>query len=164
VLFLVHRFLPLWWRRCQVPPKRRFLQEPHGVTTQKTPFFITGIHHPTVLSGIHISAPYWPPWHVTGIVLLYYYCYYYLHHHECYKTRPLSDSPSVLYLSGRCAQCGSNHVYVRSYVTGKAGPKPDVTWPLVSLWTHIKGTIELVLWERHFGCQHTEPTELLWCI
>jgi hypothetical protein len=22
-----------------VPPKRRFLQEPHGVTTQKTPFF-----------------------------------------------------------------------------------------------------------------------------
>jgi hypothetical protein len=24
----------------QVPPKRRFLQEPHGVTTQKTPFFI----------------------------------------------------------------------------------------------------------------------------
>jgi hypothetical protein len=27
-------------RRRQVPPKRRFLQEPHGVTTQKTPFFI----------------------------------------------------------------------------------------------------------------------------
>jgi hypothetical protein len=25
---------------CQVPPKRRFLQEPHGVTTQKTPFFV----------------------------------------------------------------------------------------------------------------------------
>jgi hypothetical protein len=23
-----------------VPPKRRFLQEPHGVTSQKTPFFI----------------------------------------------------------------------------------------------------------------------------
>jgi hypothetical protein len=29
-----------WWRRRQVPPKRRFLQEPHGVTTQKTPFFL----------------------------------------------------------------------------------------------------------------------------
>jgi hypothetical protein len=29
-----------WWRRRQVPPKRRFLQEPHGVTTQKTPFLI----------------------------------------------------------------------------------------------------------------------------
>jgi hypothetical protein len=27
-------------KRRQVPPKRRFLQEPHGVTTQKTPFFI----------------------------------------------------------------------------------------------------------------------------
>jgi hypothetical protein len=26
--------------RSQVPPKRRFLQEPHGVTTQKTPFFM----------------------------------------------------------------------------------------------------------------------------
>jgi hypothetical protein len=39
VLFLVHRFLSRWWRRRQVPPKRRFLQEPHGVTTQKTPFF-----------------------------------------------------------------------------------------------------------------------------
>jgi hypothetical protein len=39
-LFLVHRFLSPWWRRLQVPPKRRFLQEPHGVTTQKTPFFM----------------------------------------------------------------------------------------------------------------------------
>jgi hypothetical protein len=25
-----------------VPPTRRFLQEPHGVTTQKTPFFTGG--------------------------------------------------------------------------------------------------------------------------
>jgi hypothetical protein len=41
VLFLVHRFLSPWWRRRQVPPKRRFLQEPRGVTTQKTPFFVT---------------------------------------------------------------------------------------------------------------------------
>jgi hypothetical protein len=40
VLFLVHRFLSPWWRRRQVPPKRRFLQEPHGVTTQKSPFFL----------------------------------------------------------------------------------------------------------------------------
>jgi hypothetical protein len=37
--FLVHRFLSHWrWRR-KVHPKRRFLQEPHGVTSQKTPFF-----------------------------------------------------------------------------------------------------------------------------
>jgi hypothetical protein len=27
-------------KEAQVPPKRRFLQEPHGVTSQKTPFFI----------------------------------------------------------------------------------------------------------------------------
>jgi hypothetical protein len=39
VLFLVHRFLSPWWRRRQVPPKRLFLQEPHGVTSQKTTFF-----------------------------------------------------------------------------------------------------------------------------
>jgi hypothetical protein len=43
VLFLVHRFLSPWWRRRQVLPKRRFLQEPHGVTTQKTPFFTANV-------------------------------------------------------------------------------------------------------------------------
>jgi hypothetical protein len=30
-------------KEAQVPPKRRFLQEPHGVTTQKTPFFNVSI-------------------------------------------------------------------------------------------------------------------------
>jgi hypothetical protein len=30
------RFLSHWWWRRYVPPKRRFLQEPHGVTSQKT--------------------------------------------------------------------------------------------------------------------------------
>jgi hypothetical protein len=39
-LFLSRRFLSPWWRRRYVPPKRRFLQGPHGVTSQKTPFFI----------------------------------------------------------------------------------------------------------------------------
>jgi hypothetical protein len=29
-----------WWRRRWVPPKRLFLQEPHGVTSKKRPFFI----------------------------------------------------------------------------------------------------------------------------
>jgi hypothetical protein len=38
VLFLVHWFLSPWWRRRYVPAKRRFLQEPHGVTSQKIPF------------------------------------------------------------------------------------------------------------------------------
>jgi hypothetical protein len=37
---LVHRFLSPCWRRHYFPPKRRFLQEPYGVTSQKTPFFI----------------------------------------------------------------------------------------------------------------------------
>jgi hypothetical protein len=37
--FLVHRFLSHWWWMRYVPTKRRFLQEPRGVTSQKTPFF-----------------------------------------------------------------------------------------------------------------------------
>jgi hypothetical protein len=38
-LFLDHWFISLWWWRLYVPTKRRFLQEPHGVTSQKTAFF-----------------------------------------------------------------------------------------------------------------------------
>jgi hypothetical protein len=38
---VVHnRVLSPWWWRRYVPPTRRFLQEPHCVTSQKTPFFI----------------------------------------------------------------------------------------------------------------------------
>jgi hypothetical protein len=37
-LFLVHRLLSLWLWRGYAPPKGRFLQEPHGVTSQKTAF------------------------------------------------------------------------------------------------------------------------------
>jgi hypothetical protein len=40
-----------WWRRRQVPPKRRFLQEPHGVTTQKTQFFIVTAVKTSNLTG-----------------------------------------------------------------------------------------------------------------
>jgi hypothetical protein len=40
-------------RRRQVPPKRRFLQEPHGVTTQKTPFFIV-----TAVNTSNLTKPY----------------------------------------------------------------------------------------------------------
>jgi hypothetical protein len=39
MLFLFHRFSSPWWWRRWVPPKLRFLQEPHGVTYQKTVFF-----------------------------------------------------------------------------------------------------------------------------
>jgi hypothetical protein len=38
-LFLARWFSPLWWWWVYVPPKRRFLQEPHGVTSQETAFF-----------------------------------------------------------------------------------------------------------------------------
>jgi hypothetical protein len=43
VMFLVHRFLSPWWRRRYVPPKRRFLQEPRGLTSQMTPFFTSNL-------------------------------------------------------------------------------------------------------------------------
>jgi hypothetical protein len=45
-----------WWRRRQVPPKRRFLQEPHGVTTQKTPFFKVISWLPAALITRHPST------------------------------------------------------------------------------------------------------------
>jgi hypothetical protein len=35
-----HRLLSPWCWTRYVPPKRRFLQEPHGLTSQKTAFFI----------------------------------------------------------------------------------------------------------------------------
>jgi hypothetical protein len=38
-LFLVHRFLSPWWWKYKFPQKRRFLQEPRGVTSQTTAFF-----------------------------------------------------------------------------------------------------------------------------
>jgi hypothetical protein len=50
----------------KVPPKRRFLQEPHGVTTQKTPFFtdIPGRFQSKILCMI-VDAP----WYVPNIVI-----------------------------------------------------------------------------------------------
>jgi hypothetical protein len=42
-LFLVHRFLSPWCRRLYVPSKRLFLQEPYGITSQKTTFFIVTV-------------------------------------------------------------------------------------------------------------------------
>jgi hypothetical protein len=50
-LAAVHLLSP-WWRRQYVPPKRRFLQEPHGVTSQKTPFFII-----TAVKTSHLTKP-----------------------------------------------------------------------------------------------------------
>jgi hypothetical protein len=39
-LFLAHRFLSFCWWWQYVPLKRRFLQDPHGVTSKNTAFFI----------------------------------------------------------------------------------------------------------------------------
>jgi hypothetical protein len=38
--FLARWFLLLWWWRGHIPPKHRFLQDPQGVKSQKTAFFI----------------------------------------------------------------------------------------------------------------------------
>jgi hypothetical protein len=44
----------LKWR-CQVPPKRRFLQEPHGVLSQKTPFSLIMLVTPVTLRSWNCS-------------------------------------------------------------------------------------------------------------
>jgi hypothetical protein len=44
------------WRRRYVPPKRHFLQEPHGITSQKTPFFIVTPWKPQVLHSWILST------------------------------------------------------------------------------------------------------------
>jgi hypothetical protein len=54
--FLVHGLLSPWWWRRYVPPKRLFLQEPHGVTSQKTPFF-TFLHFGKTHRRISVSRP-----------------------------------------------------------------------------------------------------------
>jgi hypothetical protein len=38
-----------------VPPKRRFLQEPHGATSQKTAFFIVTAVKTTDLTDVHLE-------------------------------------------------------------------------------------------------------------
>jgi hypothetical protein len=51
-------FLPWWWRRY-VPPKRRFTQDLHGATSQKTAFFIVAPVKPsdlTVLCRLEASV------------------------------------------------------------------------------------------------------------
>jgi hypothetical protein len=40
---VVHRLLSPWWWRRYIPTKRRFLQEPHGVTSQRTAFFFASV-------------------------------------------------------------------------------------------------------------------------
>jgi hypothetical protein len=37
--FIARRFLSSWWWKQYVPLNRRFLQQPHGVTSQKSAFF-----------------------------------------------------------------------------------------------------------------------------
>jgi hypothetical protein len=45
-------FSPWWWR-WYVPPKHRFLQEPHGLTFQKTAFFIVTAVETSILHSIN---------------------------------------------------------------------------------------------------------------
>jgi hypothetical protein len=43
---------PWWWRRY-VPPKRQFLQEPHGITSQKTALFIN-VFNWILIIGVYV--------------------------------------------------------------------------------------------------------------
>jgi hypothetical protein len=76
ILFLARRFLsPSLWRRY-VSPKRRFLQESHGVTYQKTAFFKDSRVNITSKEGvaIHRSAYGWPVSAVSGYLLFKDFC------------------------------------------------------------------------------------------
>jgi hypothetical protein len=52
MLFLAHQFLSTWRWRWYFPPKRQFLQKPHGVTFQKTAFIVTTMKTSNVTSPI----------------------------------------------------------------------------------------------------------------
>jgi hypothetical protein len=58
-MFLFHGFLSPWWWMRYVPPKRRLLQEPHGVTSQKTLFFKCWLiwHPPLTQNQLFINVP-----------------------------------------------------------------------------------------------------------
>jgi hypothetical protein len=47
-----------WWRRRQAPPKRQFLQEPQGVTSQKTPNFIVTVVKTSNLTKVKVYPPF----------------------------------------------------------------------------------------------------------
>jgi hypothetical protein len=55
-LFLGSRFFSCLWKRY-APPKRRFLQEPHGVTSQKTSFF-NNVHWHTLRFELTSCGPF----------------------------------------------------------------------------------------------------------
>jgi hypothetical protein len=80
MLFLAHRFLSSWWWRSYIPPKRLFLQEPHGVTSQKTAFFIvtavkTSDLTRDIITQIEIQCGHPRSWYFcASISPLYVYC------------------------------------------------------------------------------------------
>jgi hypothetical protein len=145
VLFLVHRFLSPWWRRRQVPPKRRFLQEPHGVTTQRTPFFNSCIYWQTnerpngkcftLVSVTMASDP------VLQIVK-----------DRCgngWEFRCASSDIKFL-----CQQRGKISKYLRSTITGSWLFKDDNNCSLsfwCRTWTSLKMSVFCKIWGFHGG-------------
>jgi hypothetical protein len=57
--FLARWFLTTWWQRRYVPPKRWLLQQPHGVISQKTAFFIVTSMKTSDLQCLLIAVCYW---------------------------------------------------------------------------------------------------------
>jgi hypothetical protein len=53
-LFLTGWFFPAWWWRRYIHPKRQFLQEPHGVTLQKTALFLMKSYFKVITVFNHI--------------------------------------------------------------------------------------------------------------
>jgi hypothetical protein len=53
-IFLVCRYFSPWWWRWYLPPILPFLRQPHGVTFQKTTFFIV-----TAMKAWNLTCLYW---------------------------------------------------------------------------------------------------------
>jgi hypothetical protein len=72
--FLACWFFSLWWWRWYVPPKHWFLQEPHGITSQKMAFFII-----TAIKVLNLTTyVLWCVWSDT-VVTMQHFC-------RCYAT------------------------------------------------------------------------------
>jgi hypothetical protein len=58
---------PAWWWSRYVPPKRRFLQEPHGVTSQETTLFmVTSVKTSNLIWKLYCLLKHWTPFNILS--------------------------------------------------------------------------------------------------
>jgi hypothetical protein len=121
-LFLVHRFLSPWLWRRYVPPKRRFLQEPHVVTSHNTTFFIV-----TAVTTSNLTRD------LLLLLLLNYYYYYYFRY-------GVSENVSICMLVN--AEVSSNKIQipwplVHEWTIPTERPPQRINVSLTEVWPNI---------------------------